>query len=679
MGNYMLQQVVKRGYGRHCYSACIAVLAICLVFSISYAQTPAPPSIDARAPDAWVVNFKDSDLQTVINQVAEITGDNYVIPPNLTGKVNVLSQTPLTKNELRDLLLSLLYANGFTVTPSGSLLVITPIADAKKTTTPVDASGKIEGETFIVRVLPVKYANVADVLQAVQPLVSDFGVIKNLADANALLVADKAGNVQKIAQLLAQFDVPDATGVETIRLNKNWVGNVMPLLEKLAPRELAASGKPTASPIRIVGDERNNSIMLRGTADARSHLRTMIAQMDQSVEDDATVQVIPLYNADAAKIADMLKDMFPATAAAAATPGATPSTPVSIKANAATNTLVVHAPASVIAQVRRVISQLDKQRSQVLIEAAIVEINDDLLNQIGIQFGAGESAFSSGLVASSLAAGTAGTLGDPATSLASVLQTINAPNSAMIGGGLTASIGSQHGFTALIQALAANSRANLLSTPSITTVDNEEAKIVVGQNVPFRTGAFETSNNNTVNPFTTIQRQDVGITLKVTPQIGENNHVLLKVEQEVSSLQPTTVSGAADIITNKRTINTTIMADNGQTLALGGLISDNKNTAKTKIPLLGDIPVIGLLFQSNQETNTKSDLVVFLRPTVLPGKEEIEGLNLRKYNGLWELTLGEGAKDTPLTAENLAPEIEKLYTPDFTQTPPGVPLPWQIK
>jgi general secretion pathway protein D len=651
-----------------------------------YAQAvavSAPPEaaesnfLQKSSDNKWVVNFKDADIQSVIGQVARITGDNYIISPNVNGKVNVISQAPLTKSELKELLLSVLYINGFTAVTSGASIVIEPNADARKNNIIIDKSGKTKGAAFVARVIPLKFANITDLMQALPPLVSDFAVLKSLPDSNAILVVDKADNVQKVAEIVAELDYPETDEMESVKLKNSWVGNIMPLLDKLAPRELGSPDKPVSSSIRVVGDEHNNIIMLKGDRVLRMRLRALIERLDQPSEDDATVQVIQLQNIDAAKTVETLKDMFNNNAAAMGHSGVYPI-PVSIKANVSSNALVVHGPPEVISSIRKVVAQLDVQRTQILIEAAIVEINGDLLNQLGIQFGSGQAAFEAGAVATSLPGGGTSSLAAPIVGLASYLQGVGASNSGLLGSGLTATLSSHSNFVALVSALASDSRANLLSTPSITTVNNEEAKIVVGQNVPFRTGSFDTSTATTtgvVNPFTTIQRQDVGITLKVTPQVNENNRIFLKVSQEVSSIQPTTLAGAADIITNKRTIDTTVLAMDGQTIALGGLISNNKTQNKTKVPILGDIPYLGLLFQSNSEETVKSDLVIFLRPTVIANNSDIEGTNLRKYNGLWELDIGAKPKYPLQNPAELRSRLDKLYEPDLTGN--SGPLPWQ--
>ncbi len=635
-------------------------------------ETPVKPAVKAESRDHWTLNFTDTELTSFIQNVSQITGENYIIPPNLSGKVNILSQQPLTKGQIHDVLLRVLRSYNYTAVRSGNTVVIQPLAESRRAATQLDRDGKIDGETFITRVMPVRYTSLPELQSALTPLVSEYGTLTGLPDANAVLIADKADNVQRMISIIEIFDAPEENGMDVVQLKQNWVGSVMPLLEKLAPRELLAAGRPGHSPLRIVADERSNLIYLRGAPEARAQIRLLIARLDQPVSSTGAAQVIHLQHADAQEMATLLKDYV---AGNAATPGpdGKPAPGIYIKADPAVNALIVRAPPVMVEEIRRILDQLDIRRTQVLIEAAIVEITDDLREELGIQFGAGDASTTAGLAATSL------TTAD--INLTTVLTGLGSANTGMLSEGFTAALGGRGGFTALIKALSTNSRANLLSTPSITTVDNQEARILVGQNVPFRTGSYTTDASGATNPFTTIERKDIGITLKVTPQINAGQQITLKVEQEVSSIQEDTVTAvataAADLITNKRTIATTILADNQETVVLGGLIRDDKTTSQSKVPVLGDIPVLGRLFQSEKEISVKRNLLVFLRPTVLTSKEDVQTTNMKKFRGIWELRFGEG-EAPPLAADNLEASFETLYNPASGKSynPPPPPLPW---
>jgi general secretion pathway protein D len=619
---------------------------------------------DINQNDAWTFNFKDAELQNFLEQIALITGDNFIFPTPMTGKVNISSQTPLKKVEILELMQTILRLSGYSMVKTGHITAIQPSDQAKKFKVPVDASGKIAGQQYIARVFPVKYANVADLVQAMSMFISDHGVVKGFNEVNALLVADSADNVQKIQQLLSVIDNSDNQTVDIIHLQQASVGNVMPLLEKLAPREFGATGKQGYSGIRIVADERSNIIIVKGEEGERMHLRKLIETLDKPADGSSLTQVIYLQNADAKEAAELLKDFFKVN------PNDPAGSILNIKANLSINALVVRAPRSLMDEIQQVVNQIDIAPVQVLIEAVIVEVTDDVNNSLGLQYAAGDAAVGGSLAAASLDSN--------GINVANFVKSLGVhADTGLLNEGFTAAIGSRNEFMVLIQALAKTSKANLLSTPNITTLNNMEAKIVVGQNVPFRTGTFSTANTGVSNPFTTIERQDVGITLKVTPQINSENRVKLKVEQEVSSIEPINNSGAADIITDKRTINTTIIANNGSTVVLGGLISNNVVESQSKVPLLGDIPVVGALFQSNSKTTNKRNLLIFLRPTVLRNMQDNQKVNSRKFNGFWEISMNQNPSSKPSIADTATPSINSYYDPAMTSTP--ITLPWLLE
>ena len=626
---------------------------------------PSPTDMEAQ-PQQWTINVKDADIHSFVAQVAQITGESFFVDPKLQGKVTVISSTPLTKEGVRELFLTALRVNGFAAVPSGDVVVIEPLQQSKKLGHILTKGMKKNGEEFVTRVIPLHYADVAQMMPILQPMVSDTGTVTSLADANVLIVADRAANVNHLYEIVQNLDVLKNNEMEIVPLKESWVGTIMPLLEKLIPREMKTSANEKAyNQMRIVGDERTNSIMLTGDEIDRKRIKALIFKLDRPSNFNGNTQVLFLQQADAAKVAEMLTALLGK--------GKTDQTDFSIKADASLNAIIAHAEPSVLQQVQRIVEQLDVRRPQVLIEAAIVEISDELTETLGTQLGAGNAAVSTALGAT--------TFSNAGVNLNTFLSALAAKNPVALGNltgnGFTAALGQRDKFTALIQALGTTTDANLLSTPSITTLDNEEAKITVGQNVPFLTGQYttptSTSNaSSTVTPFNTIQRQDVGITLKVTPQIHAGNAVRLKVDQEVSSIaSPQT--GAVDLVTNKRKISTTILADNGETIVLGGLLQDNKNLGESKVPLLGDIPVLGYLFKSTSKDTTKSNLVVFLRPTILRNSEESTVLTRRKYDGLWELEFGNPSLASP---KDMAGTMSRLYDPFCDGKNCDNTLPW---
>ena len=630
------------------------------------AEPPASSLTASAQGEGWTVNFKDASLQSFVQQISALTGENFIYPTPFNGKVNIASQTPLKKAELRQLMDTVLSLYGYSVVKTGKMQAIQPSEQAKKFQVPIDKTGKIEGQQFVTTVVPVKYANISDLLQALQLFLSDHGVVRGMSEVNSVLVADTADNVQKISQLIATIDNPDNQTVDLIPLANTHVGRLMPLLEKLAPRELAASAKKGGySPIRVVADERRNVVVVRGEESERLRLRNLIQQLDKPADNEGQTKVIYLQNADAKDTAEMLKDFIKLT------PAEAQAGTLSIKPNIALNALVVRGPQALMEEVQHIVSQIDIAPAQVLIEAVIVEVTDEVNNALGLEYAAGDAAVKGTLAAASL---------DPnGTGIANFIKALDTDprNEVLANGGVTALFGVKNSFSVLVKALSATTKANLLSTPNITTLDNVEAKIVVGQNVPFRTGTYTTNTNGATNPFTTIERQDVGVTLKVTPQINSNNRVKLKVEQEVSSLQNTLTSGAADIITNKRTINTTILAENGGTVVLGGLISNDVTQSQSKVPLLGDIPLLGELFQSDGQNDKKRNLLVFLRPTVMRNKEDVESVNSRKFAGLWEISIGSQLPAKARGDVGADPSLEGYYDPRLEPTPLPPALPWQ--
>jgi general secretion pathway protein D len=637
-------------------------------------QTTQAPSAQANGlasagNDKWTVNVSDASLQSFVQQVAAITGENFIFPAPLNGRVTLASQTPLAKHELQELLRTVLQFYGYSVVKTGKVLAIQPSEQAKKYSLPLDKSGKLSGQQFATNIIPVKFANVSDLIQAMQMFTSDHGIVRGFGDVNAVMVADTAENVQKITQLISTIDNPDNQTVDILPLSYSTVGRIMPLLEKLAPRELAASAKKQAySPIRIVADDLRNVLIVRGEEAERLRMRTLIQQLDKPMDHEGQTRVIYLQNADAKDTAEMLKDFIKMPPSE----GNPQASTLTIRPNIALNALVVRGPQAMMEEVEQVVAQIDIAPAQVLIEAVIVEVTDDINNALGFEYAAGDAAVKGTLATASLNANN---------NIAAFINSLDIdPRTAVLNqGGVTGLFGIRNDFSVLVQALAATSKANLLSTPNLTTLDNVEAKIVVGQNVPFRTGSFTTSSSGSTNPFTTIERQDVGITLKVTPQINAENRVKLKVEQEVSSIQPTTTSGAADLITNKRTINTTILADNAGTIVLGGLITNDVTQSQSKVPLLGDIPVVGELFQSSTQTDKKRNLLVFLRPTVIRNKQDIAQVNARKFGGLWELSVGSHLPSKAPGSTAPDPSLDGYYSPSLAPSQLPHPLPWLRK
>ncbi len=629
--------------------ALLLILALCCPWGLTpaYAQT-------ASDEKDWKLNLKDVELPVFLEQVSSITGENFVIDPQVKGKVSVIATTPMRADAVHELMLSVLRVNGYAAVPAGPVTRIVPQANLKMgAVTPARAAG--DTQQLVTRVLKVKSANVNEMVRILRPLLSASGYMEGSEFSNSLIISDYGDNVEQIMKAMRAFSTQQSTAdIEVIPLREVWVGDIVPLIEAIAPMQLQELGKGRNT-LRIVADERNNSIIVRGDRKEREQIRSLIEKFDIRNEEANNIQMIRLHYADARDVASLLKATLgskPQSEAASApagtaapSAGATSQVPalaegggdshVSIQANVTLNSIIVRADPAVMNEIRALVKQLDVRRPQVLIEAAIVEITADKTRQLGTQLAGGNTAvtYNGGTTQFS---GANLVIGDMLDQLG------NAGAANVSGEGLAVLLGTKAGFNILLQALSSTTGANLLSTPSIITLDNEEAKIVVGQNVPFRTGSFSTQNAGVSNPFTTIERQDIGITLKVMPQIHEGNLVKMNIEQEVSSIAPTTsqTSGAADLVTNKRTIQTKVLAQDGETIVLGGLIQDDVSEVDSKVPLLGDIPVVGTLFSNRSQSSTKKNLLVFLRPTVLRSQDNMGAITQERFGRVYDLILG---------------------------------------
>ncbi|MEK9747354.1 MAG: type II secretion system secretin GspD, partial [Pseudomonadales bacterium] len=453
--------------------------------------------------------------------------------------------------------------------------------------------------------------------------------------------SDHAANINRLVEIINRVDIADSLEVSIVDLKEAWVEDIITLLEQLAPEQIGKSAKGP-NRVSIVASERTNSLVIKGERHTVARVKQLVAQLDVAANRSGTIKVVRLAHSDASKMAEILNSLVKERKSG----DNAGMVEVSVQADEAINALVIRADPANMIDIMDIIDSLDVRRMQVLIEAAIVEVTADFSRQLGSELAVG-------------AAGTSTTplgLTAPSGTLAQILQGLAitgqpaAPSSLgespLIAGGRIDATGTSFAF--IIKALAANGDVNLLSTPSITTMDNEEAKIVVGQNVPFRTGSTITGSQGTTNPFTTIQREDVGLTLEVTPHINSDNLVRLLIHQEVSEVDASSLSvigsqAAADLITNIRTIDTTILVEDNEVIILGGLIRDKETQAESRVPLLGSIPGLGMLFRNRTTSTVKQNLMVFLRPTVLSNQQDIAEATERKFNRVFELEIeGEG-------------------------------------
>lgn len=650
----------------------------------------------ALAEKTWKINLKDADISALVNEMAEITGRNFVVDPRVKGTVTVISSRAMSASELYELFQSVLGINGFAAVSSGQVVKILPDTNARQSGVRVDLGGNASGEQLVTRVIVLQQASANELLAALRPMMPQFAHMAAVPGANALVISDRASNADAMEAIIRELDSgekDDAIEIIPVRNGKAAdLVNILETMESGAPVAAGAGAAGRTGKVRIVVDERSNRLLVRGDRALRDRVRAVIRNLDDASEfSDDQVRVFRLKYASARQVAEVLKGVLATGDAkvssstssmtanvsssssgtttdgsgiSSSSPRQTGTTTItvgsaSLIADESQNALIVRARPGQIRQVEAILGDLDVRRAQVLIQAAIVEVSGDNAAQLGVQWASGDASSGVGIINFSNAGAS---LVDLATAAVS-----GDYSSANIGQGAAIGIGSSrkdsdgnrsfHG--ALIQALNAVTDANLLSTPSIMTLDNQEAKIVVGQNVPFITGSTTTTGSGTTNPFTTIERQDVGITLKVTPTLSDGGTVRLDVEQEVSSVVPTSDSiRSSDLITNKRSIKTTILADDGQTIVLGGLVQDDVKKSVSKVPLLGDIPGLGVLFRATSDSRVKRNLLVFLQPTIVRSSEAAVSLTQRQYESVRRVDLG---VDSQGRLTRLPPNIQDIY------------------
>jgi general secretion pathway protein D len=662
--------------------------AVCCVIGLGAmspgaAQTPSATNAGGAAD--VVVNMHDVDIAAVADQISRITGRTLILDPQVKGTVSVMSGEPLSNQRVWDLFQSVLRVHGFATVRSGRVWRIVPQANAVR-----DVGGTMSGAQVTTRLIRLHNVAPETAARIFRPLVAQFGSVEPLTDPNAIVVTDYSDNIRRIEGLARSLDGSGGTSFETITLARASAKDVGQAIQGLFG---TAEGAP-----RVAVDERSNVVLVRGDPRSVGDARRMAERMDRPGGATPMTRVVRLKNADSESVTEVLRGLLGgqeqsanpvartlATASSSigagtiGTPagGGTSSSPInplngsgtitsgssgnqnaplSVPAAAASsgfstpdfaiqsapelNAIVIRATPAGFAQITPLIEQLDVRRPQVMIEAAIVEITGDKAEALGVQFGLGKNL--PGI------SGATSSFTNIGVGIRDVLAALNVPlATAASASGFTGALGIGNDFQLLVQALGSSSKANLLSTPSITTLDNQPAQIVVGQNVPFRTGSYSTLAGGTTAPFTTIERQDVGLTLRIIPRVHDGDVVRLDVSQEVSSLTDA-VSGAADLITNRRSIQTTVLADNSQTIVLGGLITDDRVNSKSQVPVLGDIPVVGNLFKSRRLAQTKRTLFVFLRPTILRTAEQAAVATAGKYARLRSAEAGLSDNDSLL-------------------------------
>ena len=637
--------------------------------ALNSATTAAQPQAKSAARKATrqepvTLNFVNADIEAVARTLATLSGHNVVVDPRVKGTVSLSSQMPVPPAQALRLFAVQLRTQGFALVESSGLYTVLPEAEAKLQSSAVSAGAvPTSSGQIITQIFRLNHENANNLVPVLRPLISPNNTINVNPGTNALVITDYSDNLQRLARIVAALDVANATGVEMIRLQHGVASDLAPmvlrLLESTAAAAVASQGQTdNLFKTTVLPDVRTNALIVRAANPARLALvRGLVSQLDQPSATgpgaaSGNIHVVYLKNADATKLAITLRaamsgesrstpgstpastgNTAPSGPASAATTSlnasASPSTGGQIQADPATNSLIITAPEPQYRQLRSVIEMLDQRRAQVFVESLIAEVSADKAAEFGVQWlsGTGNSGSAVGLLGTNFAVG-----GTNLFSLAANAATGNYTPST----GLNVAVGERRNGVLALGALArflqSNGDANVLSTPNLLTLDNEEAKIVIGQNVPFVTGQYTSNNTNAgaVNPFQTIERKDVGLTLRVKPQISENGTVKMQIFQEVSSIDSKS-SSTAGLITNKRSIESSVLVDDGSIVVLGGLLQDDTSNTQEKVPGLGDIPIFGNLFRAEARSRKKTNLMVFLRPVVVRDGAATEALSLGRY------------------------------------------------
>jgi general secretion pathway protein D len=597
---------------------------ICIVLAFSVLSIPRPSS----AEDQITLNFKDAEITAVINTVADLTGKTFIIDPRVKGQVNVVSNRPLNKDEVLDVFLSMLEVHGYTTATVGKAIKIIPNTQMRNTPQRVVDNVTMNRDEVITHVQSLQYVSAEELVPILRPMMDNNGHLAAAPASNSLILSDNASNIERMLAIINRVDKNSEQEIEVIPLQYALGSEIVRLLDRLWPQNAQGGG---VNRISVGVDERSNSILISGNSANRLEMRALISHLDTPLESGGSTQVVYLRYANAENVARILTglDQSPDAAAAAGAAGEKSQ----IQADPESNALVITAPAARFKSLRTVIQKLDVPRAQVHIEAIIAEVSFEKAQELGVEW------FVNGASSGNQTYPVGGTnFPDNGGTLGNIVGSIVAGTLPALGSGLSLGVGGTTDggvqFAALLRALATDSSTNILSTPSLTMLDNQEAEIVVGQNVPFKTGSYTTEGSiGQLNPFTTIQREDVGITLKVKPQINEGDAITMTIEQDISAVAATSASDT-DLTTNKRSIKTTVLVANDDMLVLGGLIDEDVQITQSKVPVLGSIPVLGRLFRFDKTRKLKRTLMVFIHPTIIDDPAQAHLISQSKYTYL---------------------------------------------
>ena len=696
------------------------LLAVTLAASLALPLTPALAT-EADKPgttEPVSLNFVNADIGAVIQAISKISGRNFVVDPRVKGTLNIVTARPVARNLTYSILLSALRLQGYTAIEGQGVTKIVPEADAKLHAVPVGkGQGAGGGDRLTTQVFNLKHESATQLVPVIRPLVSPNNTVTAYSGNNSLVITDYAENIGRIAQIIESIDVPQS-GMRVMPLQHASALDLAQTLNRLMNDAGggAVGGTPgvagdASQRISVIGDPRTNSLLVRSDNPSKlNSVRQLVANLDQPGA-AGNIHVVYLKNAEAVKVAQTLRAVLSGEAGSAGQTGTVGSSNASsfapntsgstgqntttgmgstpsfgntsgtnttggtgtgmVQADPMTNSLIVTAPDAIYNNIRKVIDQLDKRRAQVYVEALITEVSTDKAAEIGIQWQAGKLGSTTAFGGTNFSTGGNNVLNLAAGLASGSASTLPGNGLNLLLGSGTITVGGREiaNLNMLARLLESDTKANILSTPNLVTLDNEEAKIVVGQNLPFVTGSYATTGTaTTTSPFTTVERKDVGLTLKVKPQISEGGTVRLQIYQEASTVVANSVGNATGPITNKRSIESTVLVDDGAVIALGGLVEDTYSGGVEKVPLLGDIPYLGALFRYESRKRGKTNLIVFLRPVILRDAASAESISADRYNYIIGQQREFDSPDRLMRKEPNPPELPPPGSP-----PPAVP------
>ncbi|HWM68053.1 MAG TPA: type II secretion system secretin GspD, partial [Steroidobacteraceae bacterium] len=623
----------------------------------------------------------DADLTQVAEAVSVATGKNFIIDPRVRGQVTMLSSTPMNPAAFYEAFLAILQVHGFIAVPAGNIIKVLPDANARQIPS-VDLPGQVSAtsDEIVTQVVDVKNVSAAQLVPILRPMIPQYGHLAAYPASNILIISDRASNVNRMIRIIRRVDQVGDQSVEIVPLQNASSTDTVRVLNSLFQQAAATEG---GAAVKVVADERSNSVLISGDQSQRLRIRALIAHLDTPLQAGGDTQVRYLHYADSEKVAPKLKEYITGVAqgTAGAAGGAQGSPQVQaekssvVLSDPATNSLIIMAPPKIMRAIMEVVDKLDIRRAQVLVEAVIVEVNADKTSDLGVNW----AAWSNGSNGTQIPAGAfiepigGSSLADVASTVQGIANGTSSSASSLTGTTLALGKISANGinFGAMLRAMSGDANTNVVATPSAITMDNQEAELKVAQEVPFITGQYATtsgsttSTSSTVSPFTTVQRQEVGTILKVTPQIATgSDSVILKISIESSSVAATSVS-SVDITTNKRTVSTSVLIEDGGIVVLGGLISDNVTKSEQRVPFLGSLPLIGFFFKTRDYSRTRNNLMIFIRPKILHTAEQTAIETGAKYNYM----LDEQRKADKRDSIPLLPGEKQPTLPPLTEIP----------